>query len=388
MKRILLSLLVLLPYLLVSMEGQFSLMLSDDDQDGIGSRFSSYLTTEYSGWSFINTTSFKYSSFQNSIADYYQENRAMNLLRASKIKQNWSLDLLMGISSLYSDNHATELAGHESRFQQNSSLTLGGSYLYDNKKYYFYIKSKYVSYSFDQLEQREDGSASITESDVFINLRAGGWLYEDILLTFNYDIFDDLNKIDHYNYYDFYMLAEYSKRLNYIHYLQQDIKLGHNTLDSEISNYIGTHTRLISKFAQNWTLLNILHMQGWINLISYDQSSDLYITNTYYETNFRRNFSVSENNQLSYAQLGALYEFDTEITAVTFAGKYYLSNYKLYGKSCISLGSERLFDHKASIGTGWEFIQWNFDVAYQYQIKQISDEEDSSSHQIFLRYYF
>ena len=172
--------------------------------------------------------------------------------------------------------------------------------------------------------------------------------------------------------------------MNYIHFLTQDVQIGYSDLDDELTSYIRTYTRLSSKFAQDWTLLNILNWQGWLD----DEMSEIYLGNSWYETNIRRNFSVSENNQLSFAQLGALYEFDSEVMAFNYAAQYYLNNIKLQSNGRYFLGDNRWLDYEFSAGSGWEFIAHRFNIGYQFGITQDFDGTQASLHQLVLEYYF
>ncbi|MDP8210126.1 MAG: hypothetical protein P9M05_04900 [Candidatus Stygibacter australis] len=383
MKRITLLIFICL-FALLNADGQLTLSLGSDSEDGIVSRLYSYITADAGNWSFYNSTQIKYSEVQDNIATYYQESIARNILHAWQIKENWALDLYLGLGISPQDDHLTEISGINGLYQYDNSLSLGGNYNYDNRKLYFDLKADYISTAYDKHSGREQSSKSIRENDLLWEIAAGHWLSQDLLLTANWDTFNDLNENESFNYSSYYLQGEYEHRLNYIHFLTQDVQIGYSNLDDELTNYIRTYTRLSSKFAQDWTLLNILNWQGWLD----DEMSEIYLGNSWYETNIRRNFSVTENNQLSFAQLGALYEFDSEVMAFNYAAQYYLNNFKLYSNGRYFLGDDRWLDYELNAGSGWEFIAHRFNIGYQFGITQDFDGTQSSLHQIVLEYYF
>ncbi len=368
----------------LSAESQFSLVLSSDEDDGFTSRFSSYLAAEAGNWSIINTTKIKYSEFQDNIANYYQENQVKNMLHAFQVKKNWSLDLYLGLGIFPDENHLTEMTGTGGLFHLDNSLSLGGSFNYDNQKYYLDLQTDYISTAYDKFDQKKTASKNIRENDLLWEMGLGCWLSKNILLTMNWDHFNDLNENDNYNYSSYYLQAEYSRRLNYIHYLEQDVRIGYSDLDDELTDYIRTRTRLSSKFAQDWTILNVLVWQGWLN----DEYKEIFLGNSWWEANIRKNFKVSENNQLSSAQAGWQYEFDTQIIAFGLGAKYYLNNLKIYADGRYFAGDERWQDYEVFAGSGWEFITSRFNLGYQYKLSQDTGKKQSDQHQIILEYYF
>ena len=366
---------------LLGADGQISISLGSDSDDGLISRLSSYISVDAGNWSFLNTTQIKYSEMQDNIASFYQESIARNMLHAWQIKENYALDLYLGIGISPEDDHLSEMSGNQGLFQYNNSLSLGGNFNFDNDVLYLDLQTDYITTAYDKYAARNNAAEEIRENDLLWELAAGHWLTEDLLLTANWDHFNDLNENKNFNYSSYYLQAEYDYRLSYIHYLTQDLQVGYSDLDDELTNYIRTHTRLSSKFAQDWTLLNVLAWQGWLD-------DELYLGNSWYETNVRRNFSVSENNQLSYAQIGGLYEFDSEVTAFNYAAQYYFTNLKLYSDGRYFIGNERWLDFELTAGTAWEFIYQRLNIGYQFSLNQDIDSTQTDMHQLLLEYYF
>ncbi|MCF7912509.1 MAG: hypothetical protein K9M99_08280 [Candidatus Cloacimonetes bacterium] len=383
MKRI--AILIFLCLLaLLNADGQLTLSLGSDSDDGMVGRLYSYISANAGNWSFLNTTQIKYSEVQDNIASYYQESIARNFLHAWQIKENWALDLYLGLGISPEDDHLTEIPGIKGLYQYNNSLSLGGNYNYDNSRLYFDLKTDYISTAYDKHGARQQADNSIRENDLLWEIAAGYWLTQDLLFTVNGDHFNDLNENESFNYSCYYLQGEYEHRLNYIHFLTQNVQIGYSDLDDELTNYIRTYTRLSSKFAQDWTLLNIIVWQGWLD----EEMSEIFLGNSWYETNIRRNFNVSDNNQLSYAQMGALYEFDSEVMAFNTSAKYYLNNLKFYASGRYFLGDERWLDYEMTAGTGWEFIDYRFNIGYQFGITQDFDGTQANMHQLLLEYYF
>ena len=366
---------------LLGADGQISFSLGSDSDDGLISRLSSYISVDSGNWSFLNTTQIKYSEKQDNIARFYQESVARNMLHAWQIKENWALDLYLGLGISPEDDLLTEMSGNQGLFQYNNSLSLGGNFNFDNDVLYFDLQTDYITTAYDKYAARNNAAKEIRENDLLWELAAGHWFIEDLLLSVNWDHFNDLNENKNFNYSSYYLQAEYDYRLNYIHYLTQDLQVGYSDLDDELTNYIRTHTRLSSKFAQDWTLLNVLAWQGWLD-------DELYLGNSWYETNVRRNFSVSENNQLSYAQIGGLYEFDSEVTAFNYAAQYYFTNLKLYSDGRYFIGNERWLDFELTAGTAWEFIYQRLNIGYQFSLNQDINSTQTDMHQLLLEYYF
>jgi hypothetical protein len=376
------NILVILSFsILLFANGQITVSFGSDSDDAFVSRLSSYITTDAGNWSFLNTTQIKYSEMQDNIASYYQESVARNMLHAWQIQENWALDLYLGLGISPDDDHLTEISGNQGLFQYSNSLSLGGNFNFDNSKLYFDLQTDYITTAYDKYGARTSAKEEVRENDLFWELAAGYWLTEDLLLTANWNKFNDLNENDNFNYSSYYLQAEYDHRLSYIHFLTQDVQIGHSDLDDDLTNYIRTHTRLSSKFAQDWTLLNVLVWQGWLD-------DELYLGNSWFETNIRRNISVSENNQLSYTQIGALYELDSEVMAFNYAAQYYFTDFKLYTDGRYFLGDERWLDYELTAGTSREFIYHRLNIGYQFGIKQDIDGTQADLHQLLLEYYF
>jgi hypothetical protein len=369
---------------LLNADGQFTLSLGSDSDDGFTSRLYAYITADAGNWSFLNTTQIKYSEVQDNIASFYQESIARNIVHAWQIKENWALDLYLGLGISPKDDHLTEISGLKDRYQYNNSLSLGGNYNYDNRKWCFNLKTDYISTAYDKYSGRENSSDAIRENDLLWDIAAGYWLTQDLLVTLNGNHFNDLNENKNFNYSAYYLQGKYEHRLNYIHFLTQEVQIGYSDLDDKLTNYIRTYSRLSSKFAQDWTLLNILNWQGWLD----KEMAEIYLGNSWYETNIRRNFCVSDINQLSFAQIGALYELDSIVIAFNYAAQFYLNNIKFFSDGRYFMGNDRWLDYELEAGSGWEFIASHFNLGYQFGITQDFDGTQSNMHQIVLEYYF
>lgn len=383
-KYILTFLLVIIASSLLALNGQIALDLSTDDDEGITSRLSSYLSTSAAGWLLINTTQLKYSETDQTLSRYYRENRALNLLSATKIKQNWSVNFFAGITASYDDNFPTEIAGSSDQYEHESTISLGGNYLYDNQKIYFSLKAEQLLNSFTRIDMANRQESEIAENDLIYSTAAGYWVLRDLLITANYEQFNDLNENNAFNYADYYLKAQYDKKLSYIHYIDQSLRLGYSDLDAELNYYLQTRTRLSSKFSPAWTMLNIIAWRGWIE----EESTEVYLGNSWYETNLRYNLSVSDRNQLSFAETGYRIDFNEQVSIFSFAGRYYLNNFKLYTADHLFTGTNRWQNYELSIGTGYEFSSGYKSISYEFSFEQDNDDEETLQHSIKLAYSF
>ncbi|MCF7918977.1 MAG: hypothetical protein K9N06_03565 [Candidatus Cloacimonetes bacterium] len=382
-KKTLILSLCLCSILMLSANGQFSLAFGSDSADGLETRFSSYLLHYSGNWSLLNTTKIKYSEFQDNIGSYYQENYIRNLLAGSYTQQNWSLDFSFGLGISPDENHPLQPEGVNGFIEQQCSYSLGGGFKYDNDKLYFELDLDYYAARFDKYNLGLNNSEPISENDLTASLKSGYYIFPDLLIYLGTDHFNDLNDNEIMNYSDYHLTGEYTKRLNYIHFLDQDISLGYSDLDEVIPYYVLTRTRLSSRFTPDWTLLNVLEYQGWL-----DEQNEIYLGNSWFKTTIRRNLGISAGNELSYLQAAAQYELDTEIGYAQLSGRYYMNSLMLAASGKNYFGNNRWLDQQLNAGLAWSFVELDLSLNYAFELTLGAGEDESTLHTIYLEFTF
>jgi hypothetical protein len=242
---------------------------------------------------------------------------------------------------------------------------------------------KYYGSEYDKYNLEQNSSGTAAENDLLAGIKAGAWLSSDLLLYLGADHFNDLNENALMNYSDLHLTGQYQKHVNYIHYFRQDISLGYSDLDEDLPYYIRSHSRLSSRFTPDWTLLNILEYEGWL-----DEQQEYYLGNSWFKTIIRRNLSVSPGNELSYLQAAAQCEIDNEIGFTQLAGRYYLNRLMISASGKYYFGKNRWLDQQINAGLGWSFPETNLRLGYEGELTLGDEEEGSNLQTIFLEYSF
>lgn len=383
MKKLLIISLFILATCLLSAAAQMAFEVKSTEDDGMINRLSSYIHINSGDWTFVNTTKIKHSEYQNNIDNYYQESYVRNLLQSYLIKDNYTFNLQLGLGLSPSDNHKVLPQGVDLLLEQKNTYDIGGGFLYDNGKLYFDLNVEHYSADYDQYELDEISGEKITESDLIANAKAGYWLSSDLLIYAAANHFNDLNDISDYNYTESSLNLQYKKRLSYAQYLQQEIAIGNSDLDDNLQNFLRTNTRLSTRFAPDWTLLNILEYELWL-----DDENEMYIGNSWLNSIIRRNLKLSDENELSYFQTAVMYELDSEIGYGQLAIDYYISHIQLEISEKYFFGENRWLDQKLSAGIAWNIPVTSLRFGYTADMVSYADDEEDLNHKFTIDYRF
>ena len=368
---------------LLSATGQFTMNIASNDDDGLVTRFSSYLLADSGDWTFLNTTKVKYSEHQTNISDYYQESYVRNILQGIMTKKNVSVSFNMGLGISPSDNHYLLPEGTDKLLEAENSYTLGGGFTFDNDKTYFEVDFDFYGGEYEQYNLGLTHSEKISESDMFASAKAGLWLSSDLLVYVKAKQFDDLNESDLMNYAEYDLTFQLQKKMNYIHHLEQDISFGYSDIDEDLPYYVNTRTRLSSRFTPDWTLLNVVEYRGWL-----DEDKEHYLGNSWAKTIIRRNLGISAENEISYLQTAAEYDIDTEIGFSQFAARAVWSMLIFSGSGNYYFGDDLWLKHKINAGITWQFTALDMNLGYEIELTKDSASDSSSLHALFLEYKF
>ena len=367
MKKVIILFGFLLITHLICAEAQLSYRFSYDEEDGIGHRFASYVTSLTQHWLLENITTSSIHNENNTEpldhSQYYLLNYIRNKVIATTFSEHYLVSAYLSGEFDFGRNIKTNIAGLPYQYTLRDGLTSGVKARYQHSKFEvdFSLDYDVKNYTYEKEDSTEGQHTEVNVQGEFAAALALSKSLKTYVEIYHYN---DLNASSRFDMSRIYSGLAFEKKLNHIHYLHIDAAAGYTDIDSLFPYCIRSEARLTSKFIHDWMLVTKFSYDAWTDR----DIEDIYVGKYFIELVAQKNFSFTNNN-VNNMQMSAAHYFLSDLTLLKTRVQLYVGKLKLSASYARYIGEDKPYDNRATGKISYPVFD-NIRMSYTYHFQE------------------